>query len=57
MNKCPTQVLDIEKNTTKEIRSKLNICGRANISRKSLFSYVFTDLNSVENSASLPERL
>ena len=41
----------------KHIQKLVYICGRANLSRNSLFGYVFIDLKSFENSASFSEGL
>ena len=41
----------------KHIQTLVYICGRANLSRNSLFDYVFIDLRTFENSASLSEGL
>ena len=41
----------------KHIQKLVYICGRANLSRNSLFGYVFIDLRTFENSASLSEGL
>ena len=41
----------------KHIQTLVYICGRANLSRSSLFGYVFIDLRTFENSASLSEGL
>ena len=39
------------------IQKLVDVCGRASLSRNSLFGYVFIDLKPVENSASLSEGL